>query len=58
MDIFVEQIIPESGLTLGEIGDWRPITLLSKIYKLISGVIENRLQKLLQKLISPSHKAY
>ena len=37
---------------------WRSITLLSQIYKLISGVIAGRMKKLLSKLISPSQKAY
>ena len=48
------KIILKSRKDLGEIGDWRPIILLSQIYKLISGVIANRLKK----LISQCQKAY
>ena len=49
----------KKGGTKGElIKDWRPITLLSKIYKLISGAVARRLKKLLGKLISGCQKAY
>ena len=49
----------KKGGTKGEIiKDWRPITLLSQIYKLISGVVARRLKKLLGKLISGCQKAY
>ena len=47
------------GGTKGEeLKNWRPITLLSQIYKLISGVIAGRMKKLLHKLIGNSQKAY
>ena len=40
MNLYLEtwliKIIPKAGKDLGEIGDWRPITLLSQIYKHIS----------------------
>ena len=49
----------KKGGTKGElIKDWRPINLLSQIYKLISGAIARRLKKLLGKLISGCQKAY
>jgi hypothetical protein len=49
----------QKGGTKGElIKDWRPITLLSQIYKLISGVIARRIKKHLSKLISGCQKAY
>ena len=49
----------KKGGTKGElIKDWRPITLLSQIYKLISGAVARRLKKLLGKLISGCQKAY
>ena len=41
-----------------EMKNWRPITLLSQIYKLISGVIAGRMKDLLVKLISGCQKAY
>ena len=49
----------QKGGTKGElIKDWRPITLLSQIYKLISGVVAKRIKKHLGKLISGCQKAY
>ena len=49
----------QKGDTTGEtLNNWRPITLLSQIYKLISGVIAGRMKLLLQKLISGCQKAY
>ena len=49
----------KKGGTKGElIKDWRPITLLSQIYKLISGTKARILKKLLGKLISGCQKAY
>ena len=51
--------ILQKGGTKGElIKDWRPITLLSQIYKLISGVVAKRIKKHLGKLISGCQKAY
>ena len=51
-------VILKGGTDGSELKMWRPITLLSQIYKLISGVIAGRMKKLLSKLISPSQKAY
>ena len=51
-------MILKGGTDGSELKMWRPITLLSQIYKLISGVIAGRMKKLLSKLISPSQKAY
>ena len=49
----------QKGDTTGEtLNNWRPITLLSQIYKLISGVVAGRMKKLLSKLISGCQKAY
>ena len=49
----------QKGGTNGElVKDWRPITLLSQIYKLISGVVAKRIKKHLGKLISGCQKAY
>ena len=49
----------QKGDTTGEtLNNWRPITLLSQIYKLISGVIAGRMKLLLHKLISGCQKVY
>ena len=57
LDTGLIKVLKKCG-TKGElIKDWRPITLLSQIYKLISGAIAGRLNKLLGKLISGCQKA-
>ena len=38
--------------------NWRPITLLTVDYKIVSAVIAERLKKILPKVISPSQKGY
>jgi hypothetical protein len=43
------KIIPKKG-DCGKIGDWRPITLLSCGYKLVSGVVAKKLEKYLMNL--------
>ena len=48
----------KGGTKWEELKNWIPITILSQIYKLISGVIAGRINKLLQKLIGNSQKAY
>jgi hypothetical protein len=51
--------ILQKGGTKGELlKDWRPITLLSQIYKLISGVVAKGIKKYLGKLIPGCQKAY
>ena len=58
MERGIIKLIPKSGKNLESIGDWRPITLLSQVYKLFSGIIACRIKKLLPKLISNCQKAY
>ena len=52
------KVIKKGGTTGEELKNWRPITLLSQIYKLISGVVACRMKNLLSKLISGCQKAY
>ena len=58
MDRGLIKVIKKGGTTGEELKNWRPIMLLSQIYKLISGVIEGRMKNLLVKLISGCQKAY
>jgi hypothetical protein len=58
MDRGLIKVIQKGDTTGEELKNWRPITLLSQIYKLISGVIAGRMKKLLKKLISGCQKAY
>ena len=38
--------------------NWRPISLLNTVYKLLAHVIANRMQKVLQSLISNDQNGY
>ncbi len=51
------KLIPKKG-DANKIGDWRPITLLCCGYKLISGIVANRIGKYLPKLIGRSQKGF
>ncbi len=51
------KLIPKKG-DAQKVGDWRPITLLCCGYKLISGIVANRLGKYLHKLIGRSQKGF
>ena len=58
MDRGLIKVIQKRDTTGEELKNWRPITLLSQIYKLISGVVAGRMKNLLVKLIRGSQKAY
>ena len=51
LNLFLERgiikVLMRGGTKGEELKTWRPITLLSQIYKLISGVIAGRMKKLL-----------
>jgi hypothetical protein len=51
------KLIPKKG-NASRVGDWRPITLLCCGYKLISGIVANRLGKYLGKIIGRSQKGF
>jgi hypothetical protein len=51
------KLIPKKG-NATKVGDWRPITLLCCGYKLISGIVANRIGKYLPKLIGRSQKGF
>ena len=51
------KLIPKKG-NAEKVDEWRPITLLSCGYKLISGAIAARLEKYLGKLIGRSQKGF
>ena len=62
LNVFLERgiikVLRKGGTTGEEIKNWRPITLLFQIYKLLSGVTAGRMKKLLHKMIGNSQKAY
>jgi len=51
------KLIPKKSNSV-RIEDWRPITLLCCGYKVISGVVANRLEKYLYKIIGRSQKGF
>jgi exonuclease III len=51
------KLIPKKG-NANKVGDWRPITLLCCGYKIISGIVSNRLGKYLPKIIGRSQKGF
>ena len=54
--IEIMQIIPKADLKLHT--NWRPLTLLNTFYKIILGVLANRLKTVLDYLIRPGQKGY
>ena len=53
----VVKIIPKKG-DLGAISNWRPISLLSCSYKIISAVLCNRLNTVIDKLLTIKQKGF
>ena len=56
--IGIVQIIPKADKDLRLLTNWRPLTLLNTFYKIISGVLANRLKTVLDYLIGPEQKGY
>jgi hypothetical protein len=50
-------LIPKKAETV-EVKDFRPISLVGGMYKIISKVLANRLRMVLHKLVSPSQDAF
>ena len=51
-------LIPKSGKDLTNISNWRPISLLTSVYKIYSGIISQRLDTVIDKVVHRSQKAY
>ena len=41
-----------------DLGDYRPISLIGGLYKLLAKVMTNRLKKVIEKVISPDQNAF
>jgi len=50
--------LPKPGKSKEDIKNWRPISLLNVDYKILSGVIANRLKSVLDSIISHSQKGF
>jgi hypothetical protein len=51
------RLLPKKGDTT-QIKNWRPISLLSNFYKIISRLINNRLKKITDRVLSRSQKGF
>jgi hypothetical protein len=51
------RLIPKKG-NVAQIKNWRPISLLSNFYKIISRMINNRLKKVTYRVLSRSQKGF
>ena len=54
----IVQIIHKQDKNFRFLTNWRPLTLLNTFYKIISGVLANRLKTVLDYLIGPEQKGY
>jgi len=54
----VLNLLPKGEKNKNYLANWRPITLLNTIYKIISGTIANRIKKFLPKLVSYDQKGF
>ena len=50
--------IPKGGKSRSDLKNWRPITLLNSIYKFYSGILAERIKKILPKLIHVDQKGF
>ncbi len=51
------KVIPKKG-NAERLGDWRPITLLCCGYKIVSGIVANRLERHLMKIMGRVQKGF
>ena len=51
-------IIPKEQKDQRHLTNWRPLTLLNTLYKLISSILAERLKKVLNRILGPHRKAY
>ena len=51
-------LLPKGSKDKRYLGNWRPVTLLDTLYKLISGCLADRIKPALDKLIHPDQKGF
>ncbi len=54
----IVNFIPKGSKDQRHLANWRPLTLLNTLYKLISSILAERLKKVLNRLLGPHQKAY
>ena len=50
-------LLPKKG-GVEDLGDFRPISLLGGLYKLLAKVLANRLKKVIGRVVSPDQNAF
>ena len=51
-------LIPKGQKDKRELGNWRPITLLNTLYKLISSILAKKIKKVLPRIIRAEQKGF
>ena len=51
-------LIPKGQKDKSNLGNWRPVTLLNTLYKLISAIIANKIKKVLPRIIGHEQKGF
>ena len=51
-------LIPKGQKDKRELGNWRPITLLNTVYKLISSILAKKIKKVLPRIIGKEQKGF
>ena len=51
-------LLPKRGGGVEDLGDFRPISLLGGLYKLLAKVLANRLKKVIGKVVSIDQNAF
>ena len=54
----IVNIIPKGQKDQRHLSNWRPLTLLNTLYKLISSILAERLKNVLNRILGPHQKAY
>ena len=57
-NIGITTLLPKPGKDKQQLKNWRPLCLLSTYYKIISGIISERLKPVLNRIIHPDQKGY
>ena len=57
-NIGITTLLPKPGKDKQLLKNWRPLCLLSTYYKIISGIISERLKPVLNRIIHPDQKGY
>ena len=54
----IDNIIPKGSKNPRYLANWRPLTLLNTLYKLIISILDERMKTVLNRILGPHQKAY